>query len=102
VPPEDRASTERPVILGLAEVKARWDAAGADFARVAGPDLDAYCGQVAIVRETAERVSAEGTVIADAKGNPVAHPAVEIGRKAQAEVRAWAGRFDPPRPRSRR
>ena len=85
-----------------AEVKARWEAAGADFSRVDGPDLDAYCGQVALVRESADRVSSEGMVIADAKGNPIPHPAVEIGRRAQAEVRAWAGRFDPPRTRGRR
>lgn len=57
------------------------------------PGFDAYCGQVAIEREAAQRVAREGIVVADAKGNPVPHPALEIQRKAQAEMRAWVPRL---------
>lgn len=53
------------------------------------PGFDAYCGQVAIERDAAARIAAEGLVVADAKGTPVPHPALEIQRKAQAEMRAW-------------
>lgn len=94
--PESVATRAEMVHL---EVEARWASAGADFSRCDGPDLEVYCGQVAIVRDAADRIAAEGMVIADPKGNPIPHPCVEIGRKAQAEVRAWAGRFDPPRSR---
>ncbi len=57
------------------------------------PGFDAYCGQVAIERDAAGRVAAEGIVVADAKGQPVPHPALEIQRKAQAEMRAWVPRL---------
>ena len=57
------------------------------------PGLDAYCGQVVIERDAAARVADEGLVVADAKGTPVPHPALEIGRKAQAEIRAWSPRL---------
>lgn len=58
-----------------------------------GPGFEAYCGQVTRLRDAQRRVSAEGLVVADEKGRPIPHPALEIERKAQAEVRAWADRF---------
>lgn len=68
---------------------------GAD--RVVGPELEAYCGQVARLRDAQRRVSAEGLVIADTKGNPVPHPALAIERVAQSEIRTWGSRFRPRR-----
>lgn len=53
------------------------------------PGFEALCGQVARMREAQRRVSSEGLVVADEKGRPVPHPALEIERRAQAEVRAW-------------
>lgn len=79
-----------------------WDevvSAHDDPARIAGPDLEAYCVQVARMRDAQARVDVEGIVVADEKGRPVPHPALAIERAAQAEVRAWADRF---RPRRRR
>ena len=61
--------------------------------RHSGPDFEAYCGQVARLRDAQERISREGLVVADAKGQPVPHPALVIERQAQVEVRAWQGRF---------
>lgn len=68
-----------------------------------GPDFEAYCGQVARLRDAQGRVSREGLVVADEKGRPVPHPALAVEREAQREVRAWAGRFAsaPPRPQQR-
>lgn len=65
-----------------------------------GPEFEAYCGQVARLRDAQKRISEEGLVVADEKGRPVPHPALAIERAAQAEVRAWAGRFGlkPSRP----
>lgn len=61
--------------------------------------FEGYCGQVARMREARRRVSAEGLVVADEKGRPVPHPALELERKAQAEVRAWGETFSPRRRR---
>ena len=58
-----------------------------------GPEFEAYCGQVARLRDAQKRISEEGLVVSDEKGRPVPHPALAIERAAQAEVRAWAGRF---------
>lgn len=66
-----------------------------DPARIIGPAFDAYCGQVALLRDVQARISAEGPVVANAKGEPVPHPALAIMTKAQAEVRAWGDRFKP-------
>ena len=66
-----------------------------------GPGFDAYCGQVAIERDCAARVLGEGVVVADEKGRPVPHPAIEVQRKAQVEIRAWGREFAPRPVRSR-
>lgn len=60
---------------------------------IIGPDLEAYCGQVAILREARRRIDEEGLITADPKGNPIPHPAIAIERAAQVEVRAWGNRF---------
>ena len=65
--------------------------------KITGPELEAYCGQVARVRDAQQRIAAEGLVIADPKGNPIPHPAISIERAAQVEVRAWGAKFRPPR-----
>lgn len=80
--------------------RAVWDAAVGSHPspdRIVGPDLEAYCTQVARMRDAQARVDAEGLIVADAKGNPVPHPAIALERAAQAEVRAWGDRFKPPR-----
>ena len=61
--------------------------------RCAGPDLEAYAGQVARLRDAQARIAAEGAIIADPKGNPVPHPALAIEKTAQSEIRAWGSRF---------
>ena len=70
---------------------------GADA--IEGPELEAYCGQVARLRDAQRRIEAEGLVISDPKGNPVPHPALAVERTAQDEIRKWGDRF---RPRRRR
>ena len=62
-----------------------------------GPDLEAYCVQVARMRDAQRRIDAEGLVVADEKGRPVPNPSLAIEKSAQAEVRAWADRFRPRR-----
>ena len=83
-----------------AAARAVGDAAGAAHPprdRTVGPDREAYCTQAARMRDAQARVDAEGMIVADAKRNPVPHPAIVLERAAQAEVRAWGDRFKPPR-----
>lgn len=77
-----------------------WDEVVAAYGRgsvvIEGPDLEAYCGQVATLRDAQVRLAREGYVVADPKGNPVPHPAVAIERQAQDEIRKWGPVFRPP------
>lgn len=79
------------------EVAALFKVAGDDVARVSGAGLEAYCVQVARMRDAQRRVDREGLVVADEKGRPVPHPALAIEKAAQVEVRAWQERFTPRR-----
>lgn len=80
----------------LSEVaRSVWDQVVKGRPDAEGPDLEAYCTQVARMRDAQARIDAEGLVVADEKGRPVPHPALAIERAAQAEVRAWADRFRP-------
>lgn len=64
-----------------------------DPGRIVGPDLEAYCGQVAMLRDARRRVAREGTIIANERGRPEAHPAIALELRAQAEIRAWGDKF---------
>ena len=66
---------------------------GAGAERIEGPDLEAYCGQVATLREAQRRIAADSLVVADPKGHPVPHPAIAIERTAQDEIRKWGSAF---------
>lgn len=68
---------------------------GDSASRHAPASIEAYCGQVARLRDAQRRLAAEGAVIADPKGNPVTHPAVAIERVAQDEIRKWGTTFRP-------
>lgn len=80
------------------DVRKVWAELAHDSPRL-GPDFEAYCGQVARLRDAQRRISSEGAIVADAKGTPMPHPALAIEKQAQAELRAWAGKFTPPRRR---
>lgn len=58
------------------------------------PELEAYAGQVVRLRDAQRRLEVEGSVVVDAKGFPIEHPALVIERKAQEELRKWGDRFD--------
>jgi phage terminase small subunit len=76
-----------------------------DPARIVGPDLEAYCGQVAMQRDARARIAREGSIIEDERGRPDVHPAIALELKAQAEIRSWGdkfrGRTKRPEPRGR-
>ena len=74
------------------DVAAVWSELVGESSRT-GPEFEAYCAQVARLRDAQARISREGLVVADEKGRPVPHPALEIERRAQVEVRAWGTQF---------
>lgn len=80
-------------------VRAVWEqvvaAYGDDSERIEGPDLEAYCGQVAVLRDAQARLASDGLVVADPKGNPLPHPAIAIEKAAQDEIRKWGNTFKP-------
>lgn len=84
------------------EARAVWDAVVAKKPGCEGPDLEAYSVQVARMRDAQARIDREGLIVADAKGNPIPHPALAVEKVANAEVRAWSERFKPRRGASHR
>jgi phage terminase small subunit len=71
-------------------------------ARIIGPDLEAYCGQVATQRDARARIAREGLIVEDERGRPEPHPAIALELKAQAEIRAWGDKFRGRTPRPER
>ena len=55
--------------------------------------MQALCTQIHRMRDAGRRISEEGLIVADARGNPTPHPAIAIEKGAQAEVRQWLQRF---------
>lgn len=64
--------------------------------RIGVAGLEALCAQIYRVRDAQKRITEEGLVVADDKGNPTEHPAIKIERKAQNEVRRWMKDFALP------
>ena len=89
--PEHMPESERAI---WDEVCARY---GEDCEVIEGPELEAFVGQVARLREAQKRIAAEGLITADPKGYPIPHPAIAIEKAAQAEIRAWGSKFAPKR-----
>jgi P27 family predicted phage terminase small subunit len=83
------------------DVAAVWEevtaAYGDNWNTIAGPALEAYCGQVAVLRDATARIARDGLIVEGPKGEPITHPAVAIQRAAQDEIRRWGDTFKPPR-----
>ena len=60
-----------------------------------GAEFEAWLGQVARLREAQRALAKDGLIVADPKGIPMPHPALEIERRAQIELRTWGDKFDP-------
>lgn len=77
------------------DIAAVWEEIAPTAPHIPAPMMEAYCGQVARLRDAQRRLAADGSVVLDSKRNPVPHPALAIERAAQAEIRAWGDRFTP-------
>jgi len=51
--------------------------------------LEALAIQVYRLRTAQEKITSEGMVVADPKGNPTPHPALRVEKDAQSEIRRW-------------
>ncbi|WP_151530540.1 MULTISPECIES: P27 family phage terminase small subunit [Corynebacterium] len=69
-----------------------------EFERIrAGRDLNAFdesvvsavAALVIRLREAQETLAREGAIVDDGKGSPVEHPALQIEKRASAELRGW-------------
>ena len=63
----------------------------AGFAPLEAPIVEMIAVQLARMRDAAARVDGEGLLIADPKGNPVPHPALEVERAAGEQLRRLLG-----------
>lgn len=61
--------------------------------RVDAPALEAMSRSVARWREAETVLDAEGMFVSSPNGYRIAHPAIAVAQKAQAEYRAWCSRF---------
>lgn len=96
---EAPAHLAQPEAQAWEELAARWPV-GVPMPE--GAEFEAYLGQSARLREAQRAIAKDGLIVADVKGAPMPHPALEIERKAQGELRAWGDRFDPSRASRRR
>jgi hypothetical protein len=77
-------------------VASAWEELMADREKLGLPMLKPGVGEAAAVqlvrmRDASKRIEAEGLLVADGKGNPVAHPALEVERLAQDHLRRLLG-----------
>lgn len=78
------------------EIRGAWPK-GSSKPAPSGPEFEAFCGVVARLIDAQRRLSSEGPIIADPKGNPIPHPALAIEKSCAEQLRRWGARFDPPR-----
>ena len=55
--------------------------------------VEAMARQAHLMRDAERRVSTEGAVVVDAKGNATEHPAIKIQRDAGKELRDWLAKY---------
>lgn len=87
------AGKVKPSHPKASDVGVVWDELIAKGARP-GPQLEAYAGQVARLRDAQARLASEGLIIEDPRGNPIPHPAIAIEKAAQDEIRRWGSKFE--------
>lgn len=61
--------------------------------RIGAAGLEALCVSVYRLRDAEARITADGMIVSDARGNPAAHPALAIEKQAQADIRQWMSKF---------
>lgn len=60
-----------------------------------GPEFEAYCGTIVRLRDAQRRIKDEELIVPDPRNNPVAHPAFQIERQCNEELRKWGNKYQP-------
>lgn len=55
--------------------------------------VEAIARQIHLMRDAERRITTEGAVVVDAKGNATEHPAIKIQRDAGKELRDWLAKY---------
>lgn len=90
---ETAESIRKPAHLesDLSEI---WDESAKDFRLgIGATGLEAVCRLIQRARLASKRLTDEGIVVEDAKGNPIPHPALAIEKQVQSELRQWIIKF---------
>ena len=75
-------------------LKDYWDEAkGSVKEKTPDAAIEALAGQIKLKRDAEKRISEEGAIVMDAKGNAVEHPGIKIAREAGREVQGWINRY---------
>jgi len=61
--------------------------------QIGAAGLEALCGQIHRLRTAEAKITAEGIIIGDVKGNPIPHPALAVEKQAQQQIRIWLDKF---------
>lgn len=94
--PDDVAAVWREVVAAHVAV-------GDDtIARKVGPGLEAYCAITADLRDATARVSKDGRLVQDVRGNPVEHPGIAIKNNAARELARFGDTYQARRARAPR
>ena len=51
--------------------------------------IEAFCRQLHLMRDAEKRITEDGAIVVDGKGNATEHPAIKIQREAGKEIRDW-------------
>lgn len=81
------------------DIARQFEEAGDTLDRIPVGVLDVYCALIADVRDAQARIETEGEtlIVADAKGAPSPHPAVEVLTRCSRELRDLAPLVTPKR-----
>ena len=55
--------------------------------------VEALCRQIHLMRDAEKRITEDGAVIVDGKGNATEHPGIKIQREAGKEIRDWLQKY---------
>ena len=74
-----------------ASASAAWTEIDRDVTGLEAAIVEMVAVQIGRMRDAASRVDKEGLLIADQKGAPIPHPALEVERAAQEQLRKLLG-----------
>lgn len=90
-----------PAALARAEIEQQFEAAGDSASRIPTHVLEVCAALVADLRDAQKRIEEEGLIVADPKGAPDQHPALDVVLRVSRELREHQGTLTPKQARRR-